>query len=149
MLLGHLYPNRVELGEEGGAAERAPTVSQPASHLRFVAHPHLMELHAGAKGPGQVPHQRAEVDPSFGTEVNDDARAVEGRLRLDELHRQPVLGDLPGGDLHRLPLAPGVALVFAQVILAGQADDRPETVLELIARHLRRPRAHGAQLQAS
>jgi hypothetical protein len=104
LLLRHLDPHRSEVGEEGVAAQGPTTGAEAAAHARFVAHPVLVELDAGAQCARQIAHQGAEVHSPLGREVQHQAASVEGGVSGDELHGEAVLGDLAFRHIEGLPL---------------------------------------------
>ena len=123
LVLGHPDGHRLEVGEEGGAAQVAPARADPALDPGRVAGGQLAQLDPAVQGGAEVADQRPEVDPVRRGEVDRGAAAGTG-VRLaehvvdgDHLHRQLVLADQPlGGDL-RLRLAPAEQLVPAQVLV--------------------------------
>jgi len=66
-----------------------------------VARADLAQLDAGEER-GQVTHQRAEIDPLLGVEIEREAAAVVGILGLRQLHRQFMLLDALGTTSQRL-----------------------------------------------
>jgi hypothetical protein len=75
-----------KVGEEGGAAELASAGADAADHACAVADADLSHLDAGAEAIGEISDEIAEVDASFGGEVEDGLGAIVHVLDLDELH---------------------------------------------------------------
>ena len=142
LVLGHPDRHRLEVLQEGGAAQVAPARPDPALQPRLVPRADLPQLHPGLQPPAQVADQRAEVNPVRRAEVDDEHVLESEVVHRGDLHRQLVLPDQPARG--QPPLGPprAVLLVPGQVVLAGQARAHRQPA-DLIGHPLRRPHALG------
>ena len=72
LVLGHPDRHRLEVLEEGGAAQVAAARADPALQPRLVPRADLPQLDPGLEPAAQVADQRAEVDPVRGAEVHHE-----------------------------------------------------------------------------
>ena len=142
LVLGHPDRHRLEVLEEGGAAQVTAARPDPALQPGLVPRADLPQLDPPAEAAGQVADEGAEVDPARRAEVHGENRRLVDVVHADHLHRQPVVADQPPGGDPRLGAFRAVVLVPAQVLVGGEAraDRQPAHVL---VDPLRRPHAYG------
>ncbi len=123
-VFGHFNGNRLEIVQEGGAAEGPAADAQTAYHLRLVPDADLPELNPGAENPPPdfFTSSRKSTRPSA-VKKKENFAAVKGILRRDQLHVQLVLLNFLLADV-KGPLL--LHLVVGQdpvVCFRSQADD--------------------------
>ena len=116
LFLGHLQRDRLQVVQEGLAAELAAADAHAADHLGFVADADLAHLDAHAELFGQILDQIAEIDPPFRGEVKNGLFFAGEESHPHELDR-----DLPFLDA---VLAVLVGAVFLALFL-GEGFDIP------------------------
>ena len=95
----------------------------------------MAQLDARAKDRGQILYQLTEVDASIGCEEEQNFAAVERAFGGDQLHVQPVRGDLLLADLHRALLLLLVLSVYALVVLVRQPQHLAQRRHDLTRRY--------------
>src|SRR4051812_19140342 len=95
LVLGHADGDRLEVGEERGAAQVAAARADAALHTGRVAGGELAQFDAAVQGGAEIAYEGAEVDPVRRGEVDRRARAagaglVQHVIDGDDLHRQVV-----------------------------------------------------------
>src|SRR5258706_2473101 len=126
LLFGHLDGNDVELGEPGAATQRLAAHADAPEELGVVARADLSQLDARVKLGGEVAHQRAKVHPLLRREVEGEAAAVVGVLRLHQLHGEAVAGHAVRAATQHILLFGLIRQHLAQVVLRGEALHRLE-----------------------
>ena len=138
LFLGHPDGYRLEVFQEGGAAQVAPAGPDAALQAGLVARAHLAQLHPGAHLAGEVADQGTEVDPVGGAEI--DGEGVRGVHVVDRghLHRQPVGPDEAlGGDPALGP--PAAAGLVAREVVLGRDARALGQAAHVVGYPLRRP----------
>src|SRR3990167_748269 len=85
-----------------GTAQLPSAHTEPADDLGLVADADLFKLDTDAEDARQVLDQPAEIHPAFRNEKENDLAAVERIFRLDHLHIEFTLIDLPQTIAHRV-----------------------------------------------
>ena len=116
----------MEIAQKAIAAVGSSADAQTAQHLGLVPDADLAQLDAGVENAGQIPHQRPEIDPTFGGEEEQDLAAVEVVLHLDQLHVQPMLLDFLLADLVGSGLLLLVLLHGGEIGVGGHAQHRAQ-----------------------
>src|SRR5262249_5668978 len=122
LVLGHPDGHRLEVLEEGGAAQVTAARPDPALQPGLVPRADLPQLDPAAEAAGQVADEGAEVDPVRRAEVHGEHRRLVEVVDADHLHRQPVVADQPPGRDPRLGAFRTVVLVPAHVLVGGEAS---------------------------
>ena len=142
LLLGHFHRDRVELGEEAGAAELTTANPQATNQLRLIANTNLTHFYACVKEVSQVFDQLSKVDTTVSGKVEDDLRAVESVFCTDHLHLK-----LTGFDpLHAVSigvfLSGSIGLCQCQIFFRGRSQNALETFWSFVVRNFTRRDNH-------
>jgi len=135
LLLRHFDRDLNEVRKESRAAKLASANAESADHSRFVADADLTKLDTGAENGCKILDERAEVNSTRRGEEEYELGVVKRVLRVNELHIEPVIGDLSKADLEGLALTAAVILVVSLVLLCSRADNGAKGRDDLIFGH--------------
>ena len=90
LIFGDAEIDRTQVGEPRRRAVLASAASHARESLGFVAHADLLELDPGAEQRGEIAHQAAKVDATFGGKVDREFAPVPLPFDIGELHHQMV-----------------------------------------------------------
>jgi hypothetical protein len=124
LVFGQAEINGRQLLEPGGAAVFPAAATDAGQPGCLVPHADLPQLNPGAEQRSEIAHQRSEIDPLIGREVDGQLVPVPLPLGIAHLHHE-VVG--PHSLNHLLPnffLGSPDLPVGLQVVRGGPAHDR-------------------------
>src|SRR5438093_4178588 len=113
----------MEVLEPGRTAQRSPAWPAAIQAPGLFPQADLAQLDARTKTSRQVAHQRPEVHPLLGGEIEGDAVARERGLDLGQVHLELAHLDALVTIVERLGLARAVVVLLVEVFFGRFADD--------------------------
>jgi hypothetical protein len=123
LLFGHLDRNGLEAVQPRRTAERPSAGTVTPEHLGFIPGSDLPHFDACMEFRRKLPHELPEIDATFGSEIEDETRAIELLLGTRELHVQPALTNLQQRNPVRLLLPLLLLELGDDVFLCRPAND--------------------------